>query len=104
MRRPPVGRDEDECPIGQTDRVGQTSDLGRGQKAHLLTLDLRQRHPPARRLGDHAGVDRRSHDLAEELVGLLHCRRREAPGAQLGDPGAHVSLTDRGQGRIAEAR
>ena len=84
------------------DRVGQPGDLGRGQEPHLLPLDLGQRHPPTRRLREHPGIDRRAHDLAEELIGLLHRRRRQRSGAQLGHPGAHVALADRGQRSIPE--
>jgi Single-strand binding protein family len=40
-------------------------DLSRGQEPHPLTLDLGQRHPPTRRLRQHAGIHGRAHGLAD---------------------------------------
>ena len=100
--QPAVGGDQDQRAVARADRVGQGGDLGRGQEPHLLPLHLGQRHPPTRRLREHPGIHRGAHDLAEELVGLLHRRRRQPSAAQLGHPGAHVALADRGQRSIAE--
>jgi hypothetical protein len=60
----------DQGAVAREDRIGQGGDLGRGQEPHLLPLDLGQRHPPTRRLRQHAGIHGRAHDLAQELVGL----------------------------------
>ena len=67
-----------------------------------LPLDLGQRHPPARRLRQHPRVHGRAQHLAEELVGLLDRRRRQPSGTQVGHPGPHVVLADRGQRRVSE--
>jgi hypothetical protein len=92
--QPAVGRDQDQRPVALVDHLGQPRDLGRREEPHFLPLHLRQRQAPAGRLGDHAGVDRGAHHLAEELVRLLDRRRRQAAAAQLGHPRAHVALTD----------
>ena len=42
-----VGADQDEGAVAQADGVGQAGDLDRGQKPHLLSLNLGQRHPLA---------------------------------------------------------
>ena len=69
--QPSIGADQDQGAVARGDGVGQGGDLGRGQEPHLLPVYLGQRHPPARRLRDHAGVHGRAHDRAEELVSLL---------------------------------
>ena len=45
--QPAVGGHQDQRPVAGVDYAGQPCDLGRGQKAHLLALDLRQPHGPA---------------------------------------------------------
>jgi hypothetical protein len=50
-------------------------DLGRIEVAHLLVLDLGQRHPPAWRLRQHPAVEGGRHRLGEQLVRLVHRRR-----------------------------
>jgi hypothetical protein len=97
-----VGAHQDQGAVAGPDGVGQGGDLGRGQEPHLLPLVLGQRHPPTRRLGQHPSVDRRAHDLAEKLIGLLHRGRRQPSRGQLGHPSAHVALADRGQGSVPE--
>jgi hypothetical protein len=59
-----VGGDQDQGAVAGHDQVGQPGDLSRGQEPHLLPLDLGQRHPPTRRLRQHPGIHRRTHDLA----------------------------------------
>jgi hypothetical protein len=93
---PAVGAEEDQRPIVRPDRGGQARDLLWAEEAHLLAVNLGQRHPAAGRPRDHAGVDGGGHDLAEQLVGALHRRGCEAAGAQLGDPGSHIVLADLG--------
>src|SRR5512133_2687788 len=39
-----VGTHEYQRPVADMDRLGQLDDLGGGEKAYLLPLDLRQRH------------------------------------------------------------
>jgi hypothetical protein len=55
-----VGADEHQRPVARMDDLGHVDDLGWGEKAHLLPLDLGQRHVAAWRLHQVAGV---------------HCRR-----------------------------
>ncbi len=62
-------------PIPVVDGLGQHGDFLRGEKAHLLSLELRKRHTLAWGGGDEAGVDGRAHDLGEDLGGFHDGRR-----------------------------
>jgi hypothetical protein len=99
-----VGAEQHQGAVARADGVGQAGDLGRIEEAHLLPLDLGQPDRPARRTGDHVGVDGRREGAPEQLIGLDDGGGREPPGGQLGDPGLHVRLPDRGQWGAAEAR
>jgi HAD superfamily hydrolase (TIGR01509 family) len=49
--QPAVGAKQDERPVVRPDRVSELQYLRGGEEPHLLPLDLRQRHPSARRCG-----------------------------------------------------
>jgi hypothetical protein len=92
-----VGAQQHQRPIAGPDAVRQPSNLSRGQKAHLPTLNPRQRHPTTGVLRDHAGVHGGAQCLAEQLVSAAHGRRSQSLPGRVGHPNAHLVLGDRSQ-------
>jgi hypothetical protein len=86
-----VGADQNQGAVAGADGAGQPGDLGRGQKPHLLPLDLGQRYPLAWRLRDHAGVNSGRQHLAQEVVGLADGGWRQLGRGKIGHHSASQS-------------
>ena len=98
-----IGTKQHQRPIAGPDAVRQPNNLSRGQKAHLPTLDPRQRHPTTGVLRDHAGIHGGAQYLAEQLVSATHGGRSQSLPGRVGHPNAHLVLSDRSQWHRPEA-